>query len=104
MKLLFPEDGDEFLIGIAANPTMKVAVVAPVAEPENINPLNINSDINQTMQGHPGIASHNTGIETPIDQAEDHGGIQNPTTAATDPNSGDATEFARWWNSLPALD
>jgi hypothetical protein len=39
-----------------------------------------------------------------IYQAEINGGVQTATTAATDPNLGDATEFSRWWSSLPALD
>ena len=42
--------------------------------------------------------------EEVIVRAESHGGVQNPTTAAIDPNSGDASEVMKLLDAMPDLD
>ena len=78
----------------------KVADAAPHGvEPENTNPLGVNSNTTESMEGHPSIASHNVETEIPIDRAESHGGVQNPA-AATDPNSGIVIEFMKLMDAM----
>ena len=96
---------EEELLGLrppttTANSAPRVAdTPPPVVEPENTNPRDTNSTTNQTMAGHPSLASHSTGTERSIDRAESHGGVQNPA-AATDPNSGIVIEFMKLMDAM----
>jgi hypothetical protein len=104
MTLDYFEEEEELLgprpTTTTVNFATKVADTAPhVVEPENTNPLGVNSNTNETMAGHPSIASHSTGTERSIDRAESHGGVQNPA-AATDPNSGIVIEFMKLMDAM----
>src|ERR1017187_7629984 len=83
-----------------ANSATKGADAAPHGvEPENTNPLGVNSDTHESMAGPPSLASHSTGTERSIDRAESHGGVQNPA-AATDRNSGIVIEFMKLMDAM----
>ena len=104
MTLDYFEEEEE-LLGLrppttTVNSATKVADAAPHGvEPEDTNPRDTNSTTNQTMAGHPSLASHSTGTERSIDRAESHGGVQNPA-AATDPNSGIVGEFMKLMDAM----
>jgi hypothetical protein len=105
MTLDYFEEEEELLgprpTTTTVNSATKVADTAPhVVEPENTNPLGVNSNTNETMAGHPSIASHSTGTERSIDRAESHGGVQSTATSATDPNSGDASEVMKLLDAM----
>ena len=101
---------EEELLGLrptttTVNSATKVADTAPhVVKPENTNPPAINSTTDESIKGQPGLASHRTGTEIPIDRAGSSGGVENPTTAAAESGSEGVTEFSRWLDTLPPLD
>ena len=60
----------------------------------------MNKDVkgNDVLESMSGSATPDN-TETPIDQAEVHGGVQNPA-AATDPNSGLVIEFMKLMDAM----
>ena len=84
-----------------ANSATKGADAAPHGvEPENTNPLGVNSDTHESMAGQPDFATYNTGHNTPTDLEEGHSGTPSPSNPATDPNSGIVGEFMKLMDAM----